>query len=149
MFEKFTEDAVLATMLAVEEAFQLGDEYVGTEHLLIGLVLPRSTNTCGLFEKRAVSVEQVRTKLAEIMQRQTTQRSNQNMLMAFERKRTYSPRLLRVLQLCNRSESVSARNLLSGIVQEAEENDTGGHAFRALKELEIDLAVLKSELQGN
>lgn len=149
MFEKFTEDAVLATMLAVEEAFQLGDEYVGTEHLLIGLILPRSANTCRLFEKHAVSAEQVRTKLAEIMQRQTTQRSNQNMLMAFERKRTYSPRLLRVMELCNRSESVSARNLLSGIIQEADENGTDGHAYRTLKELKLDLAVLKSDLQGN
>jgi ATP-dependent Clp protease ATP-binding subunit ClpC len=38
MFERFTEQAIKAIMLAQEEARRLGHNFVGTEQILLGLV---------------------------------------------------------------------------------------------------------------
>src|ERR687893_1048204 len=38
MFERFTERARKVVVLALREALQLGHNYIGTEHILLGLV---------------------------------------------------------------------------------------------------------------
>ena len=38
MFEKFTEEAIQAIMLAQEESRRLGHNFVGSEQILLGLI---------------------------------------------------------------------------------------------------------------
>ena len=60
MFERFTRDARQAVTLAQEEARQLHHGYIGTEHLLLGLLAQQETSACqvlshlGLPRERAV-----------------------------------------------------------------------------------------------
>ena len=58
MIDRFTEQAREAIGLAVEAAEELGHNYVGTEHLLIGLlreetgVAARALEGCGVSEEK-------------------------------------------------------------------------------------------------
>jgi len=62
---------------AVEEANRLRDEYVSTEHLLIGIVAEREGVSARLFRQSGVDIEKVYRALAEIRgnQRVTDQRA--------------------------------------------------------------------------
>ncbi len=58
MFERFTEEARRAIVLAQEEASTLGHERLGTEHLLLGVI--KEGSLAGLFKQSAVTLERAR-----------------------------------------------------------------------------------------
>lgn len=64
MFERFSREARMAVTTAVEEAEGRGDTYVGTEHLLIGVVASAAPGT----DLIGVSVETLREAWAAIDQ---------------------------------------------------------------------------------
>ena len=63
MFERFTEKAIKAIMLAQEEARRLGHNFVGTEQILLGLVgegrgiAPRVLKDMGVKLRKIVMLE--------------------------------------------------------------------------------------------
>src|SRR3989304_931176 len=59
--------------LAVEEARRLNHSYIGTEHLLLGLVREGKGIAFGVLESLGVSLERVRTETARILSQNTPQ----------------------------------------------------------------------------
>src|SRR6266567_3094090 len=66
-FNKFTERARKVLHLAQEEAQRLKHNYLGTEHLLLGLVREGQGIGAGVLESLGVSLEKVRTQTMQIL----------------------------------------------------------------------------------
>src|SRR5919199_3774064 len=53
--------------LAVDEARRLGHHYIGTEHLLLGLIREGEGVAAGVLERLGVSLERVRTQTVKVL----------------------------------------------------------------------------------
>lgn len=60
MFEKFTDKARRVVVLAQEEAKLLNHNYIGTEHILLGLIHEGEGVAAKALEALGISLEQVR-----------------------------------------------------------------------------------------
>jgi ATP-dependent Clp protease ATP-binding subunit ClpA len=69
MFERFTEEARSAVVAASQQAEGLHHGYIGTEHLLLGLLDDRGTPTARLLADRGVDGEWVRGEVERIVGR--------------------------------------------------------------------------------
>ena len=67
MFEKFTDKARRVVVLAQEEAKMLNHNYIGTEHLLLGLIHEGEGVAAKALEALNISLEQVREQVQEII----------------------------------------------------------------------------------
>jgi ATP-dependent Clp protease ATP-binding subunit ClpC len=67
MFERFTDRARRVVVLAQEEARLLNHNYIGTEHLLLGLVSESPGVAAKALESLGISLEAVRAKVKEII----------------------------------------------------------------------------------
>jgi ATP-dependent Clp protease ATP-binding subunit ClpC len=67
MFERFTERSRQVVVLAQEEARQLKHDYIGTEHLLLGLLREEEGLGARVLEGFNMSVEEVRAQVARIV----------------------------------------------------------------------------------
>jgi ATP-dependent Clp protease ATP-binding subunit ClpA len=67
MFERFTDRARRVVVLAQEEARVLHHNYIGTEHILLGLLREREGVAARVLERIGVSAEAVRDKVAAII----------------------------------------------------------------------------------
>ena len=67
MFERFTERARQVVVLAQEEARGLKHNYIGTEHLLLGLLREQQGIPAHVLEALGVTVERVRRQLLQIV----------------------------------------------------------------------------------
>ena len=65
MFERFSDEARLAIGQAAEEARRLGHDFIGTEHLLLGLLAGRSGVALDVLASQEVTLEDVRSKVNE------------------------------------------------------------------------------------
>jgi ATP-dependent Clp protease ATP-binding subunit ClpA len=65
MFERFTERAGRVVVLAQEQARDLGHDYVGTEHLLLGLVVEGDGVAARVLRDLGVSRECLRSSVAD------------------------------------------------------------------------------------
>ncbi|MEN9706802.1 MAG: hypothetical protein RIS31_368, partial [Actinomycetota bacterium] len=66
MFEKFTDKARRVVVLAQEEAKMLNHNYIGTEHLLLGLIHEGEGVAAKALEALDISLESVRQQVQEI-----------------------------------------------------------------------------------
>ncbi len=66
MFEKFTEKAKRVLFLARYEASQMGSRFIGTEHLLLGLLKESEDVTRELFHRSNIAIDMLRAELEEI-----------------------------------------------------------------------------------
>jgi ATP-dependent Clp protease ATP-binding subunit ClpC len=144
MIQKFTPPARQAVVLAQDEARGLGHDYVGTEHLLLGLVREEAGGAARVLASLGVTPDAVREQVVEILGRGEAAGIGQLM---------FTPRVKKVLELALR-ESVAMRrseigteHLLIGLVREG-----GGVANRILGQLGADdrqiLEALGAELSG-
>ena len=67
MFERFTDRARRVVVLAQEEARMLNHNYIGTEHILIGLVREDGGMAGGGLESLGISVDAVRQRVKEMI----------------------------------------------------------------------------------
>ena len=67
MFERFTDRARRVIELAEEEARVLNHNYVGTEHLLLGLIHEGEGVAAKALESLGISLEAVRQQVEEII----------------------------------------------------------------------------------
>ena len=65
MFERFTDRARRVVVLAQEEARLLNHNYIGTEHILLGLIHEGEGVAAKALESLGVSLEAVREKVEE------------------------------------------------------------------------------------
>ncbi len=138
MWEPFTERARRSIVLAQEEAQRLGNNYIGTEHLLLGIISEGESVAAKVLENLGVNLQKVRGEVEAIVGKgsQTTQ---QEMV--------FTPRAKRVIELAFEEARALAHNyigtehLLLGLVREGE-----GVAARVLSNLGVDPAKIRSEI---
>jgi ATP-dependent Clp protease ATP-binding subunit ClpC len=138
MWEPFTERARRSIVLAQEEAQRLGNNYIGTEHLLLGIISEGESVAAKVLENLDVNLQKVRSEVEAIVGKgsQTTQ---QEMV--------FTPRAKRVIELAFEEARALAHNyigtehLLLGLVREGE-----GVAARVLSNLGVDPAKIRSEI---
>jgi ATP-dependent Clp protease ATP-binding subunit ClpC len=69
MFERFTDRARRVVVLAQEEARMLNHDYIGTEHLLLGLIREGDGYAARTLELLGISLDAVRQQVQEIVGR--------------------------------------------------------------------------------
>src|SRR5919201_1678103 len=67
VFERFTERARQVVVLAQDEARALKHNYIGTEHILLGLLREEEGLAARVLESLAITVEEVRAQAARIL----------------------------------------------------------------------------------
>src|SRR5579883_3046892 len=63
MWQRFTERARRVVFFAQEEAGRLGENYVSTEHLLLGLVRESDSVAARILERMGVSLGRIRSEI--------------------------------------------------------------------------------------
>ena len=69
MFERFTERARQVVVLAQDEARALGHQYIGTEHLLLGLLREKEGLAARALDSLNVTIDEVRAQVERIVGR--------------------------------------------------------------------------------
>src|SRR5829696_4535734 len=103
MFERFTERARQVVVLAQEEARTLKHNYIGTEHILLGLLREEEGLAARVLESLDITVERVRAQVVRIVGSGEEVTSGQI---------PFTPRAKKVLGLVRENEGVAARILL-------------------------------------
>ncbi len=67
MFERFTDRARRVVVLAQEEARMLNHNYIGTEHILLGLIHEGEGVAAKALESLGIALENVRSQVEEII----------------------------------------------------------------------------------
>src|SRR5690242_15868776 len=67
LFERFTERARQVVVLAQDEARALKHNYIGTEHILLGLLREEEGLAARVLESLDITVEEVRAQVARIV----------------------------------------------------------------------------------
>jgi ATP-dependent Clp protease ATP-binding subunit ClpC len=68
VFEKFTNLAKRSITLSQDEAVTLGHDYIGTEHILLGLVLVRQGLAGEILSEQGVTADQVRAETLRLLE---------------------------------------------------------------------------------
>jgi len=135
MWEPFTERARRSIVLAQEEAQRLGNNYIGTEHILLGIISEGESLAAKVLESLGVNLAKVRQEVEAIVGRggQTVQ---QEMV--------FTPRAKRVIELAFEEARqlnhnyIGTEHLLLGLIREGE-----GVAARVLANLGVDPAKVR------
>ena len=138
MFQRFTDQARRAVVLAEEEARMLDHNWIGTEHLLLGLIREGDGVAAKALESLGISLQAVRHEVEEIIGRGEQVPSE---VIPF------TPRSKKVLELSLR-ESVQLRNnyigtehILLGLMREGD-----GVAPQVLVKLGVDLNRVRQQV---
>lgn len=138
MYGRFTEKAEKAIAYSQESAMLLGHNYVGTEHLLLGLVKEGSGVAARVLQSQGVTEEKVMKEIEELIGR--SEETGQQPL-------GFTPRTKRVLELSFREARrmghnyIGTEHLLLGIMKEGE-----SVAVRILIDLGVDPQKLLNEI---
>jgi ATP-dependent Clp protease ATP-binding subunit ClpA len=138
VFERFTDRARRVVVLAQEEARMLNHNYIGTEHLLLGLVHEGEGVAAKVLESLGISLRAVRQQVEEIIG-QGQQAPGGHI--------PFTPRAKKVIELAQREANdlghnyVGTEHLLLGLVREGE-----GVAAQVLVKLGADLAGVRQQV---
>src|SRR5262249_25624389 len=117
MFERFTERARQVVVLAQEEARTLKHNYIGTEHILLGLLREEEGLAARVLESLDITVERVRAQVVRIVGSGEEVTSGQI---------PFTPRAKKVLELALREalslghNYIGTEHILLGLVRENE-----------------------------
>ena len=140
MWQRFTERARKVVFYAQEEAGRLGENYVSTEHLLLGLVRENDSVAARILDKLGVSLGRIRSEI----ERQVTRgdgRLGQDMQLTPRAKRVIDLAYDEARQLNNNY--IGTEHLLLGLIREGE-----GLAGRVLSKLGVDLDRTRREVMS-
>ena len=138
MFERFTDRARRVVVLAQEEAKLLKHNYIGTEHILLGLIHEGEGVAAKALEGMGISLEQVREQVTEIIGEGQQAPSGHI---------PFTPRAKKVLELSLREalqlghSYIGTEHILLGLIREGE-----GVAAQVLVKLGADLARVRQEV---
>ena len=131
MFERFSDRARRVVVLAQDEARDLGHDYIGTEHLLLGLLHDSSGTASQVLIRLQALPDAVRAKVGELVQPgDKTMRGHVPFSAAA--KKALEMSLREALQLGHNY--IGSGHLLLGLLREER-----GTAARVLAELGVDL----------
>jgi ATP-dependent Clp protease ATP-binding subunit ClpC len=138
VFERFTEPARLVVVFAQEEARTLNHNYIGTEHLLLGLLRQEDTLAARALALLDVTLEEVRARVAHIIGQGEEAVAGQM---------PFTPRAKKVLELALREaislghKWIGTEHVLLGLARENE-----GVASRILLDLGADAETLRNQV---
>ncbi len=138
MFEKFTERARQVVVLAQQEARVLKHNYIGTEHILLGLLREEEGLAARVLESLDITVERVRAQVVRIVGSGEEVTSGQI---------PFTPRAKKVLELALREalslghNYIGTEHILLGLVRENE-----GVAARILLDFDADSEKIRNEV---
>jgi ATP-dependent Clp protease ATP-binding subunit ClpC len=138
MFERFTDRARRVVVLAQEEARMLNHNYIGTEHILLGLIHEGEGVAAKALESLGISLEAVRQQVEEIIG-QGQQAPSGHI--------PFTPRAKKVLELSLREalqlghNYIGTEHILLGLIREGE-----GVAAQILVKLGADLNRVRQQV---
>jgi len=138
VFERFTERARQVVVLAQEEARTLKHNYIGTEHILLGLLREEEGLAARVLESLDITVERVRAQVVRIVGSGEEVTSGQI---------PFTPRAKKVLELALREalslghNYIGTEHILLGLVRENE-----GVAARILLDFDADSEKIRNEV---
>lgn len=138
MFERFTDKAIKVIMLAQEESRRLGHNYVGTEHILLGLIGEDNEVAGKVLKSQGINLENARIEVEKIIGRGDGFVSVE-MPLTSGAKRALELSLEQARELGH--DYIGTEHLLLGLVKEKE--DVGA---KVLENLGVDLSVIKPQV---
>ncbi|MCC5954330.1 MAG: ATP-dependent Clp protease ATP-binding subunit [Acidimicrobiia bacterium] len=138
MFERFTDRARRVVVLAQEEARLLNHNYIGTEHILLGLIHEGEGVAAKALESLGISLEAVRSAVEEIIGQGGSSPSGHI---------PFTPRAKKVLELSLREalqlghNYIGTEHILLGLIREGE-----GVAAQVLVKLGADLSRVRQQV---
>lgn len=138
MFERFTDKSIKVILLAQEESRRLGQEFVGSEQILVGLIAEDTNVATSVLKELGLTLPSARAEIEKIIGRgpgfvgteipfsPTAKKGlEQSIQVAYQLKQDF----------------IAPEHLLLGLTQ-----DAAGVAAKVLKNLGIDLAQLQERL---
>jgi Clp amino terminal domain, pathogenicity island component len=141
MFERFTDRARRVVVLAQEEARLLGHNFIGTEHLLLGLIHEGDGIAARALESMGIELDVVRQRVTEIVGSGTHAESGHI---------PFTPRAKKVLELSLREaqqlghDYIGTEHILLGLIREGE-----GVAAQVLVSLGAGLNRVRARVIGS
>ncbi|WP_353114153.1 ATP-dependent Clp protease ATP-binding subunit [Microbacterium sp.] len=138
MFERFTDRARRVVVLAQEEAKMLNHNYIGTEHILLGLIHEGEGVAAKALESLGISLESVREQVQDIIGQGQQQPTGHI---------PFTPRAKKVLELSLREalqlghNYIGTEHILLGLIREGE-----GVAAQVLVKLGADLNKVRQQV---
>ncbi|MCG8431428.1 MAG: ATP-dependent Clp protease ATP-binding subunit [Candidatus Omnitrophica bacterium] len=139
MFNRFTERARKVIILAKEEARRFNHDYIGTEHILLGLVREGEGVAAAVLKKIGVSLENIRLEIEKLVQPGPTTQIIGDI--------PFTPRAKKALELAaDEARSlghnyIGTEHLLLGLIREGE-----GIASQVLLNLGMNLNAVRNEV---
>jgi len=141
MFNRFTERARKVIILSKEEARRFNHDYIGTEHLLLGLIREGEGVAAAVLQKLGLNLENIRLEIEKLVQPGPTTQVLGDI--------PFTPRAKKVLELSAEEARslghnyVGTEHLLLGLIAEGE-----GVASQVLINLGLDLNKVRNEVMG-
>ncbi|HER23772.1 MAG TPA: ATP-dependent Clp protease ATP-binding subunit [Candidatus Atribacteria bacterium] len=138
MFKRYTEKAKRAIMIAQEEAIRLNHDYIGTEHILIGLIKEEEGVASQVLRQLGANIDKVVEEVERLIGKGEYQQVGE---IAF------TPRAKKILELASQEASqlknnyIGTEHILLGLIKEG-----NGVAVRILADLGINLDNVYSEI---
>ncbi|MDB4258863.1 ATP-dependent Clp protease ATP-binding subunit [bacterium] len=135
----FTPRAQQVLALARKEADRFNHNYIGTEHVLLGLIKLGQGVAVSVLERMGLELETVRHEVEKEVGTGPDQKTSSNI--------PYTPRVKKVLALANKEAQqlshsyVGTEHILLGLLREGE-----GMAARVLERLNVDLQTTRNEV---
>jgi len=139
MFERFTERARKVVVRAQDEARFLKQNYIGTEHILLGLIDEKEGIAARVFYELNITFEDIRSAVKEVVTEGTSE--------SYEHI-PFTPRAKKVLELSLREalqmghNYIGTEHILLGLLREGE-----GVAARVLNSMGITLDNVKEKVK--
>lgn len=141
MFNRFTERARKVIVLAKEEARRFNHDYIGTEHLLLGLIREGEGVAAAVLQKLGLDLETIRIAVEKLVQP-----GPQTQVLGDI---PFTPRSKKALELSAEEARALGHNyigtehILLGLIKEGE-----GMAYRVLLNLGLDLGKVRNEVMA-
>ncbi|MFQ5505802.1 MAG: Clp protease N-terminal domain-containing protein, partial [Planctomycetota bacterium] len=139
MFDRFTDRAKKVMSLARQEAQKFNHEYIGTEHILLGLVQEGNGVAANVLQKMGVDLEKIRQEVEKIVKSGPSMATMSNL--------PFTPRAKKVLELAMEEASqlghnyIGTEHLLLGLIKENE-----GIAAQVLLNLRVKLEDVRNQV---
>ncbi len=139
MFERFTERARKVVVRAQDEARFLKQNYIGTEHLLLGLIDEKEGIACKVLESLSITPSQIRDAVNQSVKEGTSE--------SYEHI-PFTPRAKKVLELSLREalqmghNYIGTEHILLGLLREGE-----GVAARVLNSMGVNMDTVKAKVK--
>jgi ATP-dependent Clp protease ATP-binding subunit ClpC len=139
MFNKFTERARKVILLAKEEAKRFNHDYIGTEHILLGLIREGEGVAAAVLQKLGLSPEKIRLEVEKLVQSGPTTMVSGDI--------PFTPKAKKVIELAMEEARslghnyIGTEHLLLGLIREGE-----GVASQVLMNLGLDLNRVRNEV---